>query len=242
MSEQTFISIKNFYDRTVRIDDAEGNVVELPVRIRRFSVEQLQEFAAGYRRCENRAADRFITRKPDGDEQEMQELVIGKMTVKVPMIPDAEIRRRRLLEMSDADRERFEAQEAADETFIAEFSAKAIREHVSVKPGVRLLFETEEGSTRELQSGNDLAEAFAGNSSTLAALLNAVREENTLSADEKKRLRSLSALAASSSTSTPTAGGDAPAAIADAAEPTGTAPSAAVTDPSATTPSGSIAT
>jgi hypothetical protein len=241
MSDDTF-TIRTYYSRTIHIDDGEGRDFELPVRIRRFSIDQLKAFSAGYRRCENRASDRFISRKPDGDEQEKHEITIGKMTVSVPTIPDAEIRRRRLIEMPDAERDRYEALEAEDERYIADFSAQAIREHVWVKPGVRLALEASDGQVRELRTGEDLAEGFAGNLSILTALMNAVREENTLSAEEKKRLRSLSALTRSSSAATPTPDGVAPVATAESVAPMATAPIADATDLSAMSLSGSTAT
>jgi hypothetical protein len=65
----TFISLKNYYDRQITIDDAEANGVELPICVRRFTIEQLQDFSIRRQRCEDSPADRVFYRKQDTDEQ-----------------------------------------------------------------------------------------------------------------------------------------------------------------------------
>ena len=251
MSEQTFITIRNYYKRTIDVDDGDGNVARLPLRIRRFTKEQLIAFSTDLKRCENRAADRYLSRKPDGDEQELIDVTWGDRTVQAPKVSDAEVRRRRLVEMTEDDRARFEALDAADEKFIADFYARTIADHVWVSPRMpdtpdgaplKLRFESENGDVLTLETGQDLVKAYAGQAAILGAIVKAVNDENRLSAEEKKRLRSLSALIGSSKTSDPTAAGDVPAATAERAEPKASAGSDAATEPSATTRSGSIAT
>jgi hypothetical protein len=239
MSEQPFISIKNYYERTVSIDDAEGSVVTLPIRVRRFTKEQLIDFSIGLKRCRNRAADRYLTRKPDTDEQEKTQLDLRGVTVTVPVIPDEEIRRRRLLEMNAEERAKFEELDAADERFIVDFCAKAIAEHVWVKPGIRLMLEDAQGVQRQLTTGQDLVEAFAGNATLQRALVNAIEEENALSAEEKKRSRLRSALSTSSPASSPPADGVAPDATAKPVNGKDSAASGPASEALATIPSGS---
>jgi len=242
MSDTTYISLRNYYERTVQIEDADGNVVDLPIRVRRFTLEQLQTFSAARKRAQDYPAERLIYRKPDGDEQAKEPMTYQGATVMVPAVPDVEIRRRRLAEMTDEQREAFEREEEAVEARIAAFHRDAITEHVWVKPGVRLVVEDESGETRDVRSGADLLAVFGGNVTTLKALSDAVFEENTLSAEAKKKSRSLSASMSSSPASPPTAAGAAPAGTAAAAEPKGSAVSAGVTDVPGPSPSGSTGT
>lgn len=240
--DPTFISLRNYYERTVQIEDADGNVVDLPIRVRRFTLEQLQAFSAARKRAQDNPAERQIYRKPDGDEQAKEPLTYQGATVQVPAVPDSEIRRRRLAEMTPEQREAFVREEEDAEARIAEFHRNAITEHVWVKPGVRLVVEDEGGQTRDVRSGADLLAVFGGNVTTLKALSDAVFEENTLSAEDKKKRRSLSDSMSSSPASRPSPAGDAPDATAVAAEPKGSAENAGVTDDPGPSPSGSTAT
>jgi hypothetical protein len=208
------ITLKSHYDRVVRVDDATGAVVELPICVRRFTKEQLVEFRVGLRRVRNRTADRYLSRKPEGDEQEKDTITIGGTTVPVFRVPDDEIRRRRLLEMSSEDRNRFEELDAEDERVIADFCAKAIAAHVWVKPGIKLMFEDAHGVQRQLSTGADLVEAFSGQATIQREIVEAIEEENSLSPEEKKRSRMRSASTSSSPASVPIVNGAAPDAIA----------------------------
>jgi hypothetical protein len=239
MADQEF-RIKSYYDRTISIDDdAQGGVARLPIRIRRFTLDQLQAFSAGLKRCENRAADRYLSRKPDEDEQARVPLSHQGTVIQVYAVPDVEIRRRRLLEMSDAERTAFEQADAEDERVIAAFYASVITDYVSVQPGVRLLFEDAAGQTRPLATGADLVAGLAGNASALAALVRAVREENTLSPEEKKRLRSSPDLMRSSTGPDRTANGGGPGATVAPVNGKDSAASAPASDLTGPIPSGS---
>lgn len=238
MGDTSFVSIRNYYERTVEIETAAGDAYALPLRIQRFTLEQLQRFSAGWSRCEHRAADRLIARKQDGDEQEKETVTFGRRSVEVFKVPDAEIRRRRILEMTPAELADFERMNADDEAFIAKFYAEAITEHLSVKPGVRVVFETEDGRETDIQTGADLVHAFAGNAEILATFAQVIRQENTLGPAEKKRLQSLSALSRSLRESSPTAAGDPPEPTAANAATEASASNAPVTDDPATHPSG----
>lgn len=235
--------IRNYYTRNIPIDDGyDGEAVAagetFPVRIRRFTVAQLKEFQRGFHRVVNPTAERFIFRKPDGDEQAMRE--DGKTRVHV--IPDAEITRRRLEEMDQVTRDRYDAASVADDEFMADFCSKAIAENVSVDPAFVLNAQhAETGQEFQVKTGADLVAAFGGNLSMLTRLTQAIHLENTLSPETKKALRSLSG----STTSSPAPGGAAeaagatPAATATNAEAEGSAPSGAASTALDQTPSGS---
>jgi hypothetical protein len=239
----TRISIRNYYPRTIEIDDADGNVATLPIRVRRFTVEQLQEFSIGWSRCQNRMADRLIARKYDGEEQE-------KNARDVFVISDAEIHRRRLTEMTATQLAEHERLNAEDETFISMFYAATITDHVWLRPDVTLEIEEDDGTKRVIKTGTErdehpgkaLADEFAGNVTTLALMTLAVQQENTLSAEQKKRLRSLFDLTRSSRPPTQTADGAVPVATAAPVDPPVSAASAGVTEIPEPILSGSIET
>jgi hypothetical protein len=243
----TFISLKNYYDRQITIDDPDANGVPLPICIRRFTIEQLQEFSIRRQRCEDNPADRMVYRKPDCDEQEKEPVTWKDTTVMGPFrVPDSEVRRRRLAEMSDEERAEFHRRREAHEALVAEFHRDTIREHVWLKPGVRVQFTELTGEMRELAtgegSGADLLKVFGGNVVTMRAMADAVYDENMMSAESKKKSRLLSDSTLFSPPKTPTADGDAPDATAGSVETLGSAGNGAATGSHGPIPSGSTAT
>src|SRR5690349_21397053 len=93
MDVKTF-TIRDFYPRTITIDAADGEPTELPIRVRRFTIEQLQEFRAGWWLVSQPASNRYIYRQADGEEQ------LKRADERTFIIGDAEIERRRIAEMS----------------------------------------------------------------------------------------------------------------------------------------------
>lgn len=238
MADKTF-TIRNYYTRDIPIDDGfDGDAVAsgatFPIRIKRFSVAQLQEFQRGFARLTNPTADRFIFRKSDGDEQDMREAA-GRSEF---VIPDAEIQRRRLAEMTDETRAAYDKANEADDSFMTSFCSAAITDYVTVDPSFTLNGERENGETFPIRSGADLVEAFGGNLSVLIRLTRAIHQENTLSAEAKKTLRSLSDLTASSPQ--PKGDGPTPAATAPSVAPEATASNGDASEDQETRPSGSI--
>lgn len=221
----TFITLKHYYQTTVTIDDAAGNVVSLPVRVRRFSVGQMQAYQAQYHRFEHPAHERRIYRQPEGEEQAKRPVTIGQITTEVYAIPDAEITRRRLVEMTPEARAEYERERAEEETFQVEFLTSTVRDHVWVDPSVALRIEHETtGELEAVTTGADLVRVFGGNPMVLGALARAVHDENSLTPEQKKRRRSRSSSTPGSSK--PKADGPTPAVTADAAAPAGSVPSA----------------
>jgi hypothetical protein len=234
--------IKNYYPRNIPLDDGfDGDAVKsgqtFAVRIRRFSVAQLKHFQRGFAQLTNPSADRFIFRKADGDEQAMRE--DGKTHV----VPDDEIRRRRLDEMDSATRAVFDAASQADDDFMTAFCSESIAAYISVAPGEKLKAQRDDaGDTFEVKTGKDLVEAFGGNLSMLIRLTRSIHQENTLSPETKKALRSLSASTGSSPTpgERETVGGVTPAAIVTNAEPAGSVSNGGASEAPETSRSGLI--
>lgn len=212
----TTVLLRNYYERDVAVDDVTGDAM-IPIRIRRFTKDQLMAFSLGWSRCEHPPSDRYVYRKPEGDEQ----VIDGKRYV----IGTAEIRRRRMAEMSPEDLAAFELAETADAQFIGHFCAEAIRDHVWVAPQARVLVEDDQGETRPVRTGDELADMFAGNLSILLRLAQAIHEENTLGPAEKKTLKRWSASMTTSPTLAPAVVGPTPdATAASAAMPASVSP------------------
>lgn len=198
MSTKDF-TIRNYYKREIAVDDGvDGDSVEagatFPVRVRRFSVAQLQEFQRGFARMQNPTADRFIYRKADGDEQAF--LADGQTYA----VPHAEIERRRIAEMQPEAKAEYERARVEDDSFNATFCAEAISQHLWLPPGVTIRVVGEDDTEKVVTTGAGLVEAFGGNYSTLIRLVGVIYEENVLSPKQKKVLRLLSGLTASSPT------------------------------------------
>jgi len=228
MSTNTF-TLRNYYPRDIPIDDGyDGEAVAsgatFPIRIRRFTVAQLQEFQRGFARVVSPLAERFIFRKPDGDEQALRD--DGKTHV----IADGEIERRRLAEMTPDTRATYDATSRGDDVFMTTFCSESIAAYVSVAPDFTINAEhAETGAALQVKTGKDLVAAFGGNLSMLVRLTRAIHQENTLSPEAKKVLRSLSGLTASSPMPVAVAvvDGATPAATVVNAEAEGSAPSGA---------------
>lgn len=220
MSDIKAFKIKRFYERDIAIrDDDTSETRVIPIRIRRLGVSEMGQFQEGFRRVVNPKSARFIYRKIDGDEQQM----IGEGAAATFVISDDEVARRRVEEMSAERRAEFEQLQGDDNRHLDEFSARMIAAHVWVAPGFSLTVEDDNGEERAASSGEALAEVLAGNLSVRGALLGLIYSANSLTADQKKALRSQSALNGSSSTHV---GGAAAAGV----KPVPTAESAASAD------------
>lgn len=201
--------IKTYYGRTVTLDDDAGGAA-LPIRIRRFTIAQLQAFLPGFERMVSPPSERVFARQPEGPEQELEPAVDGKSArYRVPFV---EVRRRRLAEMTPEQRAAFDQAAAEDQAAILEFCRGVIAEHVWLPPNVRLVIEDEKGQEHRPTSGAALAQAFEGNLVTLMLLTRLVGDANMVGADAKKAWRSSSSSTPSSNA--PQDRGERPAATA----------------------------
>lgn len=195
MATRDFL-IKTYFDRELMLDaDASPDDAEtprLPLRIRRFSVAQLQAFLPGFERMVNPPSERIFARQADGPEQEQDEQRRYRM-------PFTEVRRRRLAEMTAEQRAAFDVEAQADQAAILAFCTEVVAQHVWLPPDVSLRVQSDGGGTRKLRTGlgvdanrpgAELAEAFSGNLLTLMAIVQMVADDNMLSAAAKKVWRS----------------------------------------------------
>jgi len=236
----TAFTIKNYYEQNIPIDDGcEGAGVTtgqtFPIRIRRFTVAQLHEFQRGWARMKERSSWRYLSRRPDGDEQAFRPNGL------TPIVSDEEVAQRRLAEMTPDVRSAYDQAVKDEQAFEAQFCAEAIAAHIWLPPGVTITVQNEDGTEIVARDGAGLVSAFCGNYAMLVRLVQAVYEENVLSPGLKKKSRSQSGSTAFS----PTPGaavavdGATPAAIVASAEPAGSAPSAIAPVDPAPIPSGS---
>ena len=208
-TERKTLTLRNYYPRTIRLDPDSDPV---PIRIRRFTPDQLLAFQQGWGLIENPESERAIYRQAGEDD-----------------VPMAEVRRRRLFEMTPEARAAFDALEQHEIQRNLAFCCEQIRQHITIDPSVRLVVEDEQGDPQTITTGAQIAHIFAGNLSVLLELVGAIAAENVLSAEKKRAWR---ARLASSSSSTP------PAMPAGAAPDATVAPAAPIvpsleTDPSA---------
>jgi hypothetical protein len=234
-------SIKNYYERDIPLDaggEGDAQAQTLRVRVRRFTIAELQVFMRGYERIAAGEAERFIYRLPDGDEQALRP--DGRTFV----VPHTEIARRRLAEMSAETKAAFLAAKEADDAHLAAFCAEQVAQHVWLPPGDVLNVLGDAGETTVVTDGAGLVKVLAGNLEMMALLTRVLFEENTLGPEKKRLLRSLSASSPSSPTPSAAApvDGARPAPTAEPAEIAASVASAPASADPAPSPSGSIET
>lgn len=221
MSEPKVLNFRNYYEISVRLDEgieSDNEPISLALRVRRFTVAELQEFQRGFVRLTSPTAERFIYRRPDGDEQQLRE--DGRTYV----VPATEVERRRLQDMPPEQRALYDAAVSADDEFMTTFCTQQIAKHVSIPPNlnINVLHDDDGAQPFQVKTGRDLVEAFGGNLSFLVRLTRAIHQENTLTSEAKKVLRSLSDSTASSPA--PKGNGVTPAATAGNAGTSASAP------------------
>lgn len=123
--------------------------------------------------------------------------VIAALTAAVPRLPqkeefvidDAEIRRRRLVEMTDEQRARYEALVAEEDAFADAFVRDQLSAHLTIAAGQ--IGEGPEGEAVDVTSGADFVRIFGARREVLLHALSTLHDENTLPAPLKNALRSL---------------------------------------------------
>jgi len=227
------IRIGRFYPTTFALEDPEsGEIRTVPCRVRRFNKEQFETFKADYATVTDPPSNRvLLVRRQEGDEQQRDEKT-GQFTVS-----DAKIRARRLEELTPDQRTAYDTQNKADEAFAEQFFRQAVIDHVTFPDGV-LEAEDEAGAVIVIRTGAEFVAQFPSRFDLLNQLTLAIIRENTMSPDEKKVQRSLSALKSSYGRQLQEVLGATPAATADAAGSAASAPSDIAMATLATTPSG----
>lgn len=147
------------------------------------------------------------------------------------VIPLAEVRRRRLAEMSAEDRARYDAALEADRKAQIALIERAITDYVRVKPGQMFIDDL------EVTTGADLGRAIGSRGDVTSELLALVRGINLMNDAEKKAWRSRSTSRTSSSTRDREAPGSSPEGVALSVSAAGSAASEGAM-PTAASPSG----
>jgi hypothetical protein len=234
------ITIKNFYPHRFALDpdDESGELQTIALRIARFTVEQGKAFNRDWARVMDPPAARAIYRKPEGDEQAKVTRLRAGTDIEVFVVPDDEVRRRRVQEMTPDVRAVFVEQEQADAGFEYDYLIRLVSEHFSVDPSQCVRFEVTAGETMDVRSGADLVRMFGGHRAQLLRLGMAIWAENNLSAQAKKNWRSLFSSTPSSTGPGKVLPGPRPVETAVPAALEGSAASAAATGSNDPIPSG----
>lgn len=184
----TTVVIRDYFDVVVPIDDVTGEAV-IPLRIRRFNRAQMEAFTLGWTSILNPPSNRELYRLQTAEEQEKNEQ--GQF-----VIPDAEITRRRVAEMSTEQRAVREAQLVVEFQELIAFTVAQITSHVWVAPvdaegrPVRVQRVDEDGQVLLVRTGADVAALFSGNGEMLGRIVRHIHDQNSLT-PEKKRLSKL---------------------------------------------------
>lgn len=206
---------------------------EVVLRIKRMTDDEFGWFAARYTKVATPTITRVVSRAPSGLEQERDEQ--GRYRLSFEQLCE-----QRLEAMAGEERDRFIALTAEDEKEARAFLREAFETFVTVERG--LTEETLDGREVSITSGADLLRLFGARKDVLMTVLQAILNENTLDARQKKASSSPSA----SSTGSPAlVKGRAGRRRATTAARAGTAASAAIGAATSTTPdasSGSTAT
>lgn len=166
----------------------------------------------------------------------VREILTAVEPNEVYVISDAEIVRRRRLEMTDDQRRTYDALRQKDDEAFQVAVQTALYEYVRVPAGQLKL--DEDGSLTEVTTGRHLELCLGGQVHKLLEVLALVRAVNVLGDDEKKGWRSRSTSSTGVSEPRPIPTG-APSAPVTPAASTASATPEAVAPPAATSPSGS---
>lgn len=200
------LTIKSCFPSCVPID---GQLIKITVA--RMKVGEASAFRRAYHRLTAPESIRILSTRKPGEEQEKR-LVPRPPTAEenaepeaeVFLIPDAEIRRRRLAEMSPAEREAFDVLDAREDVENDAFIEKAIAQYVTVEAGQIEETNMATGDVTAVTTGADLVRIFSSRPSVLVDLVTVIRIENMLPESQKQLLRALF-------TTAPAAAADVPA-------------------------------
>lgn len=147
-------------------------------------------------------------------------LVPAEPVTEAFVIPLEEIRRRRITEMTPAERQAYDDLDAEEDAFADKFLADSIAAYVTVPEGELQETDVETGAVTSITSGADLVRIFARiDQAILVGIVNAIRIENSFPESRKKAWRSLFDSFASSKAPATDPAGSEPEPTADAAAP-----------------------
>ncbi len=170
------MKVKAFYPVKLVIDGE-----EICLRIKRMDLEEFSDFSSRFKKVGEPTHLRFISRASSGPEQVQNDQ--GEY-----MVPLEKIAENRLADMTPEERAGYEAAVKADEAAAKEFLVYVHEEFVTVERG--LIEEMADGTEQSVTAGIDLLRIFGARQDVLQQILEAVRQENTLNAEQKKTWRS----------------------------------------------------
>ena len=166
------MKVLSYFPYTTTID---GN--EIVLRIKRMTMEEWFEFDARFTKVGSPTILRFAARCPEGPEQARD--AKGQYRTSFEQILE-----RRLEEMPPDRRAEYEKAVAADEIEAKEFMLDIFDRFVTVERG--LTEETSDQKEVSVTAGKDVLRLFGARKDVLTCVLEAVRNENTLDARQKK--------------------------------------------------------
>ena len=202
------MKVRSYFPVTLTVDGE-----EISLRIKRMTMEEHSDFSTRLAKVGVPTYIRFVSRASSGPEQEQNEE--GEYLISFEKIAE-----KRLGEMDAEKRAEYEAAAELDEKQAKEFLAYVAEQFVTVERG--LIEETSEGE-KSVTSGLDFLRIFGARRDVLQQLLEAVRQENELDAEQKKTWRSLIVSSPSSGEQSPDPVGPKPETTAENAATGGSA-------------------
>ncbi len=183
------------YHATIHIDHpATGVRRAVRLKIKRFTVDEGTRFARDYHRSANPPSAVMLARHDVPDEQAQKIVKVatkpGEQDDLAYIVPDADIAKRRLSEMSPEQRALYDRLDAEEEAFSATFIMDTLQKYVRVLPGQDLEtvddFEDDDAAPRTVKTGADLAAVFGGREDIVTNLIRIVHLENAYTEAAKK--------------------------------------------------------
>jgi hypothetical protein len=176
-------------------DPKSGAPKAVRLKIKAMTIEEQTKFGRDYYKSANPESNALVARKDTNDEQEKKLLDAGTKNEREEFVfSDAEIKNRRLQEMTAEERAKYDAMDAAEEAFSDEFIKHTLASYVRVESGQDLEFaddfENDDAEVKPIRNGLELANAYGGER-IIRDLLRIVHVENTQEPPAKKVLRPL---------------------------------------------------
>ena len=182
------LHLKKHFETTLPLSNEDGEIHDVTFHVARFTEQQRQEFMAKWKKAGTPASEATTAARKSDRPEEFARADDGKTFV----LTTADIRARRLSEMTKEEYDAFVDQEAEEEAFSGAFVRYVVLTFVTMPSGQGVTMETEDGATVEVTTGEQIMQAFGHNHQTLLEIYSAVYRENMLTGAAKKALRSLS--------------------------------------------------
>lgn len=170
------MKVKSFYPVTLKIDGE-----EIVLRVKRMTLEEHSDFSIQFAKVGTPTYIRFVSRASSGPEQKRNSK--GEYVLSFDKIAE-----KRLAEMKPEKKAEFDAATELDEVQAKEFLNYVCEQFITVERG--LIEELTDGTEKSITSGLDFLRIFGARRDVLQQILEAVRGENEMNAEQKKTWRS----------------------------------------------------